>query len=96
MQLTRLRKQRDELILVLSDKNNGHRFEPVQYEFLEACSRGRCLHKFYDEFTRDNADDDDKYPLIRWVSEYHEKFYNVCKKIVELEQSEYKKAMAMA
>lgn len=91
MELTRLRKTRDDLIEILSDCENDE-FGRVDSDLLEYCAKGEIdsLDEFKAEHFREPWDDPEG--KKEWESETHKNFYYLCHEIAALEQKTYKEA----
>lgn len=91
MLLMFLRKERDDLIEILSDEFHED-YDAVSSELLEDCCQGNKyrLHAFKDEYCKHPNDDYEQDP--GWVSYSHERFFQVCNEIAALEQKTYKEA----
>lgn len=86
MKLTMLRKERDELVELLLDCNSDEYYS-VSPDLLEDCCKGKRLNEFETYF---NSEEEDG--KLIWTSCSHERFYNVCREIADLEQKLYKEA----
>lgn len=94
MELTRLRKIRDDLIPDLLKFENDE-FEAIEIDLLEDCITGknRARIRFMSQFfvvPEDDIDDDDA--EREWATFAHKEFFNLCMKIEALEQKTYMEA----
>lgn len=78
MQLTKLRRERDELIAEMKSEN------PNQGRDYENCARGN-----YEDFFNKYSEHDEDSGGREWESAEHEMLFNLCKEISDLERDEY-------
>lgn len=93
MELTRLRKKRDDLIESLLKFENDE-FESVDLEFLEDCitDKNRARIRFMSQFFVTPEDDDYEDSEREWATDDHKEFFSLCMRVESLERRAYKEA----
>lgn len=92
MELTRLRKKRDDLIESLLKFENDE-FESIELEFLEDCiaDKNRARIRFRSQFFV-IPDDEEEDGEREWATDDHKEFFSLCMRVESLERKTYEEA----